>query len=101
MKHIFVHKRNKYFVRNDRVYDKNDKVAIIYSPNYNSPGYNNNRNDPHLVKKIIEDNYQYSIPGTKQVLSVRFVPENLRYTVINKNGYEDIVLESEIKFTYP
>ena len=101
MKLTFSHKRKKYFVKNNKVYDDKNKIAIICSPDYNSPGYSENRTDPFMVKSIIMNDGFYVVPKTKQTLQIRFVPENMEYTIIDKNGCENIILKSEIDFRFP
>ena len=100
MKHIFTYNRKKYTTLEGKVINATNKTAVIFSPGHDSIGYRGNRTDAFVVKQIIENGGLYVKPGTKQTLQVRFVPEKVRYTILDKNGYESVVFENEMKFVY-
>jgi len=100
MKHTFIVNRKKYSTLRGKVVDAANKTAVIYSPGSDCICYRGNRTDAFTVKQIIENGGRFVKPGTKQALQVRFVPDKVRYVVFDKNGYESIMLETEIKFEY-
>jgi hypothetical protein len=98
MKYEFIFNKKRYSTLGGKVSNLSNKIAVIFSPGYDSIGYGGNRTDAFMAKLIIENGGRYIRPGTNQHLQVRFVPKKIRYMVINKNGYESIILENEIKF---
>lgn len=95
MKLLFVHNGKKYRVSDGKIKDEKNKVAIIYSPEAGSR-YSGDRKYPYLCKQIIEAGGEMIF--NRQLLKIKMVPENMKYLILFRGGYELLVMEKELHF---